>query len=119
VLRRLHQLTDVGIQVAIDDFGTGYSSLSYLQRVPFDVLKIDRAFIAALRQEQPSDTLVRTILDLGRTLGRTTVAEGVEEQSELDGLLELGCELGQGRLLGAPSDPETLERLFGMTSASA
>src|SRR3546814_12445199 len=64
VLRRLHRLKDLGVQIAIDDFGTGYSSLSYLQRVPFDVLKIDRAFIAALRQDRPSATLVRTILDL-------------------------------------------------------
>ena len=98
------------MQIAIDDFGTGYSSLSYLQRVPFDILKIDRAFVAALRHEDPQTTLVRTIMDLGRTLGRTAIAEGIEEQVELDGLLALGCELGQGMHFGGALDAATLER---------
>jgi len=119
VLRRLHRLKDLGVKIAIDDFGTGYSSLSYLQRVPFDILKIDRAFVAALRHEQPSGTLVRTIMDLGRTLGRVAIAEGIEEQIELDGLLELGCELGQGLHFGAAVDAGTLERTLGLLSASA
>ena len=110
VLRRLHRLKDLGVQIAIDDFGTGYSSLSYLQRVPFDLLKIDRAFVAALRHEDPQATLVRTIMDLSRTLGRTAVAEGIEEQAELDGLLALGCELGQGRLFGAAVPALELEQ---------
>ncbi|MGQ0432081.1 MAG: putative bifunctional diguanylate cyclase/phosphodiesterase [Microthrixaceae bacterium] len=109
VLRRLQQLKDLGVQIAIDDFGTGYSSLSYLQRVPFDILKIDRAFVSALRHEVPSSTLVRTITDLGRTLGRTVIAEGIEEQIELDGLLQLGCELGQGYHFGRPTGPAELE----------
>ena len=107
------------MQIAIDDFGTGYSSLSYLQRVPFDILKIDRAFVSTLRQEAPHTTLVRTIMDLGRTLGRSTIAEGIEEQIEVDGLLELGCELGQGHLFGRPVDPHTLARELGLMSASA
>jgi diguanylate cyclase (GGDEF)-like protein/PAS domain S-box-containing protein len=110
VLRRLHRLKDLGVQIAVDDFGTGYSSLSYLQRVPFDLLKIDRAFVAALRHEDPQATLVRTILDLSRTLGRTAVAEGIEEQAELDGLLALGCELGQGLLFGAAVSATELEQ---------
>ena len=119
VLRRLHNLKDLGVVIAIDDFGTGYSSLSYLQRVPFDILKIDRAFVSALRHEAPSTTLVRTILDLARTLGRTTIAEGIEEQIELEGLVELGCELGQGHHLGRPVDASTLERELGLYPASA
>ncbi len=109
VLQRLHRLKDLGVLIAIDDFGTGYSSLSYLQRVPFDILKIDRAFVAALRHEDPQATLVRTIMDLGRTLGRTAIAEGIEEQAELDGLLALGCELGQGRYFGPAVPAEELE----------
>ncbi|MFL6205466.1 MAG: putative bifunctional diguanylate cyclase/phosphodiesterase, partial [Acidimicrobiales bacterium] len=109
VLRRLHRLKDLGVQIAIDDFGTGYSSLSYLQRVPFDMLKIDRAFVATLRTEDAHSTLVRTIMDLGRTLGRTAVAEGIEEISELEGLLLLGCELGQGRHFAAALPPAELE----------
>jgi EAL domain-containing protein (putative c-di-GMP-specific phosphodiesterase class I) len=110
VLRRLQRLRDLGVQIAIDDFGTGYSSLSYLQRVPFDILKIDRSFVSTLRHEVPSATLVRTIMDLARTLGRSAVAEGIEEQIELDGLLELGCELGQGLHFGGAVPAATLER---------
>jgi diguanylate cyclase (GGDEF)-like protein/PAS domain S-box-containing protein len=110
VLRRLQRLKDLGVQIAIDDFGTGYSSLSYLQRVPFDILKIDRSFVSTLRHEVPSATLVRTIMDLARTLGRSAVAEGIEEQSELDGLLELGCELGQGLHFGGAVPAPVLER---------
>jgi diguanylate cyclase (GGDEF)-like protein/PAS domain S-box-containing protein len=119
VLQRLHRLKDLGVQIAIDDFGTGYSSLSYLQRVPFDILKIDRAFVATLRHEDPHTTLVRTIMDLGRTLGRTAIAEGIEEQVELDGLLALGCELGQGLHFGGAVDAATLEGQLGLLQASA
>jgi diguanylate cyclase (GGDEF)-like protein/PAS domain S-box-containing protein len=119
VLRRLHRLKDLGVQVAIDDFGTGYSSLSYLQRVPFDILKIDRAFVAALRSEEPQATLVRTIMDLARTLGRSAIAEGIEEQTELEGLLALGCELGQGKHFGVAQSAEELEAALDLVPASA
>lgn len=119
VLRRLHELKAMGVKLAIDNFGTGYSSLSYLQRVPFDVLKIDRTCVAALRNEEPESTLVRTIMDLGRTLDRTVVAEGVEEQAELDGLLALGCEVGQGYRLGRPASPESLELSLALHPHSA
>jgi diguanylate cyclase (GGDEF)-like protein/PAS domain S-box-containing protein len=118
MLRHLQQLKDLGVQIAIDDFGTGYSSLSYLQRVPFDMLKIDRPFVSALRHDLPSATLVRTILELGRSLGRTAIAEGVEEQVELDGLVELGCELGQGFHMGAPREAGALEGELGLLQAS-
>jgi len=119
VLRRLHRLKDLGVRIAIDDFGTGYSSLSYLQRVPFDILKIDRAFVAALRTEDAHSTLVRTIMDLSRTLGRAAIAEGIEEQSELDGLLKLGCELGQGRHFGAAQPAHELEAALHLVPSHA
>jgi EAL domain-containing protein (putative c-di-GMP-specific phosphodiesterase class I) len=119
VLRRLHRLKDLGVHIAIDDFGTGYSSLSYLQRVPFDILKIDRAFVAALRTEDPHSTLVRTIMDLSRTLGRAAIAEGIEEPSELEGLLLLGCELGQGRHFGAAQPAEELEQALHLVPPHA
>jgi EAL domain-containing protein (putative c-di-GMP-specific phosphodiesterase class I) len=102
------------VNIAIDDFGTGYSSLSYLQRVPFDILKIDRAFVATLRSEDPHSTLVRTIMDLARTLGRVAIAEGIEEQVELDGLLALGCELGQGRHFGLAQPGADLEEALSL-----
>jgi EAL domain-containing protein (putative c-di-GMP-specific phosphodiesterase class I) len=117
VLRRLHDLKDLGVQIAIDDFGTGYSSLSYLQRVPFDVLKIDRAFVAALRDGHPEATLVRTIMDLARTLGRTAIAEGVELPVEVDGLRRLGCEYGQGFLFGRATDAATLAAEHGLLAS--
>ena len=119
VLRRLHHLKDIGVMIAIDDFGTGYSSLSYLQRVPFDILKIDRTFVSALRQEDPPASLVRTIMDLSRTLGRTAVAEGIEDTAELEALLSLGCELGQGHHFSRATDAETLEHDLNLCPAPA
>jgi diguanylate cyclase (GGDEF)-like protein/PAS domain S-box-containing protein len=117
VLRRLHDLKDLGVQIAIDDFGTGYSSLSYLQRVPFDVLKIDRAFVAALREGHGEATLVRTIMDLAHTLGRNAIAEGVEREVEVEGLRRLGCEYGQGFLFGRASDAATLTAEHGLLAS--
>ncbi len=119
VLHRLHHLKDLGVAIAIDDFGTGYSSLSYLQRVPFDILKIDRAFVSALRHELPSSTLVRTIMDLSRTLGRAVIAEGIEEPIEVEALLALGCELGQGHHFGRAVDAATLEQDLELYPTSA
>jgi EAL domain-containing protein (putative c-di-GMP-specific phosphodiesterase class I) len=119
VLRRLQRLKDIGVSIAIDDFGTGYSAISYLQRVPFDLLKIDRTFVAALQVEAPGATLVRTIMDLAHTLGRPVIAEGVEQQVELDGLRQLGCEFGQGYLLGPPGDAATVQRGFDDLSETA
>jgi EAL domain-containing protein (putative c-di-GMP-specific phosphodiesterase class I) len=118
VLRRLHDLKDLGTSIAIDDFGTGYSSLSYLQRVPFDVLKIDRAFVLALREGHPEATLVRTIMDLARTLGRAAIAEGVEQPIEVEGLRLLGCELAQGFLFGKAADPATLALEHGLVATA-
>jgi diguanylate cyclase (GGDEF)-like protein len=117
VLRRLHDLKELGVQIAIDDFGTGYSSLSYLQRVPFDILKIDRAFVSALRDGHPEATLVRTIMDLSRTLGRSAIAEGVEQPIEVDGLRRLGCEFAQGYLFGKAADAETVTLEHGLLAS--
>ena len=119
VLRRLHQLKDLGVDIAIDHFGTGYSSLSYLQRVPFDILKIDRGLVSTLRDQDPESTLVPTIIDLARTLGRRAIAEGIEQQVELDGLRQLDCELGQGYHLRRPGDASTLEAELGLRSLPA
>jgi diguanylate cyclase (GGDEF)-like protein/PAS domain S-box-containing protein len=91
----LHQLKALGVRLAIDDFGTGYSSLSYLHSFPVDILKIDRSFVERVGTESDSE-FVRTIVQLGRSLSLTTVAEGIQESSQLDALLQAGCELGQG-----------------------
>jgi EAL domain-containing protein (putative c-di-GMP-specific phosphodiesterase class I) len=118
-IETLRSIRTLGVDVAIDDFGTGYSSLSYLQRVPFDLLKIDQIFVRALRQQPPSATLVRTILELSGALGRVAVAEGIEEQIEVDGLLELGCELGQGPLLAPVGDASTIAEWAGIRGSAA
>ena len=95
LLDALHQLKELGVRLAIDDFGTGYSSLSYLHRFPVDILKIDRSFVERVGTDSDSE-FVRTIVQLGRSLSLTTVAEGIQDVAQLGALLDAGCELGQG-----------------------
>jgi predicted signal transduction protein with EAL and GGDEF domain len=87
-----------GIKLALDDFGTGYSSLSYLSELPFDTLKIDRSFIKSLHDRPESLKVVTAIIGLSRSLGLTTIAEGVETERDAQLLSELGCDLVQGFL---------------------
>jgi diguanylate cyclase (GGDEF)-like protein/PAS domain S-box-containing protein len=95
----MHQLKSLGVQIALDDFGTGYSSLSYLHRFPLDSLKIDRAFVSRIMED---DEIIRTILTLGRNLGLKVVAEGVETAEQVEKLQELGCEYAQGYYFSVP-----------------
>ncbi|WP_239163212.1 putative bifunctional diguanylate cyclase/phosphodiesterase [Paractinoplanes rishiriensis] len=99
VLRVLH---DGGIQLSIDDFGTGHSSMAYLQKLPLDEMKIDRSFVRQLEPGQGDEVLVRSAITLGHSLGLTVVAEGVEDQTTMDRLRELGCDIAQGYHLGRP-----------------
>jgi Amt family ammonium transporter len=101
-LQILNHLKLRGFRIALDDFGTGYSSLSYLSRYPFDVIKIDRSFVAALGTEDSANAIVRSIIDLGRGLGMRVVAEGVETIEQAMYLSETGCDELQGYLLGRP-----------------
>ncbi len=98
----LQQLTALKVRIAIDDFGTGYSSLSYLHSFPVDTIKIDQTFIQKLDDSATSLALVRTVIDLARAVGGTTVAEGVENQRQLDILSDLRCDLVQGFLFSRP-----------------
>ena len=107
-----------GITVAIDDFGTGYSSLAYLQQLPVDALKIDRTFIAASARSRESDPLIQTLVQLGRSLGLRTVAEGIEDEAQLAHLRELGCDTGQGYLFAPPLEVAALERLLAEQAAA-
>ncbi|MEN9891615.1 MAG: hypothetical protein RLY78_1910 [Pseudomonadota bacterium] len=111
-LRHLHQLRQCGVQVALDDFGTGYSSLAYLRRFPFDTLKIDRAFVRELMSRHDARAIVQTIIELARTLGMHTLAEGVEEPAQLQLLREAGCEAIQGWLVARPMPLDELRRLL-------
>jgi diguanylate cyclase (GGDEF)-like protein len=110
--RRLIQLKELGVRVAIDDFGTGYSSLAHLQRFPVDALKIDRSFISGLKYNQEGETLIRTLVQLGKALSIETFAEGIEQQQELSLLRDENCEGGQGFLFARPLDVEAAERFF-------
>ena len=98
----LRALKELGVKLAIDDFGTGYSSLSYLQRLPVDVLKIDRSFVATLDTSGADVALVRSIIALGDALGLETVAEGIEEPGQLQELISLGAGFGQGYYFSRP-----------------
>jgi diguanylate cyclase (GGDEF)-like protein/PAS domain S-box-containing protein len=98
-IQLMHQLKSLGVQIALDDFGTGYSSLSYLHRFPLDSLKMDRAFVSRIMED---DEIIRTILTLGRNLGLKMVAEGVETAEQVKRLQELGCEFAQGYYFSVP-----------------
>jgi len=100
------------VHIAIDDFGTGYSSLGYLKRLPVDELKIDRSFVTSMARNASDATIVRSAIDLGRNLGLTVVAEGVENAEALEHLKELGCGVAQGYFTGEPAPAELLSELL-------
>jgi EAL domain-containing protein (putative c-di-GMP-specific phosphodiesterase class I) len=98
----------LGIGLEIDDFGTGYSSLSYLQRLPFDTVKVDRSFIKELGVSAESSEIVKTIMELARSLQMDVVAEGVETEDQFQQLAALGCQYVQGYYFSRPvSAPAT------------
>jgi diguanylate cyclase (GGDEF)-like protein len=99
VLRAIH---DLDVTIAMDDFGTGYSSLAYLQRLPINVLKIDRSFIAPMLHDRDSVAIVRAILGLASALGMETTAEGVESEELIETLIGLGCDIAQGYHFARP-----------------
>ena len=99
---RLNRLKQLGVMVAIDDFGTGYSSLAYLRKFPVDVLKIDRSFVADMHRSPDAAALIHTLVELGRTLGLVTLAEGIEQQDQLEGLRGEQCDHGQGFIFSRP-----------------
>jgi diguanylate cyclase (GGDEF)-like protein len=118
--RRLTAIKELGVRIAIDDFGTGYSSLAHLQRFPVDALKIDRSFISGLQHNLEGETLVRTLVQLGKALSIETFAEGIEQQRELSLLRDEDCDTGQGFLFARPLDaPATEAFLQGWTKQTA
>jgi diguanylate cyclase (GGDEF)-like protein/PAS domain S-box-containing protein len=107
-LERFRELKALGVRLAIDDFGMGYSSLSYLHRFPIDILKIDRAFVSRLTEQDGGPELARAVVMLATTLGLETVAEGIENESQVAMLLDLGCVAGQGFLFATSSSLEVV-----------
>lgn len=98
----LDQLKSAGVQLAIDDFGTGYSSIAYLQKLPADIVKIDRSFVSDMVNGNRERVLVRSMMELSHSLGYRVVAEGVETQEEADLLQAMGCDEIQGYWLSRP-----------------
>ena len=107
--RRLTAIKQLGVRIAIDDFGTGYSSLAHLQRFPVDALKIDRSFISGLSQNEQGETLIHTLVQLGKALSIETFAEGIEQHHELSMLKDEDCIGGQGFLYARPLDAAATE----------
>ncbi len=101
--RVLQRLKEIGVKVAVDDFGTGFSSLAYLKRFPVDALKVDRAFVKDLEDANNDGAFVRAIISLAEALGLDIVAEGVENQAQVDQLIQLGCIRAQGYFFGRPA----------------
>ena len=104
----LGNIRALGVGISMDDFGTGYSSLSYLMNYPFTKIKIDKSFIMGLGTEPNSKAVVSAIIGLGRSLGMTVTAEGIERPDDLDYLRGIGCGQGQGYLIGRAIPSEQL-----------
>jgi diguanylate cyclase (GGDEF)-like protein len=115
---RLHQLKALGVRIAVDDFGTGYSSLAYLRRFPADLLKIDRSFIAGIATSKESAALIHTLVRLGKTLDIQTLAEGIEDQAQLEVLRRERCDQGQGFLFSRPLEADTVEQFLNAAQAT-
>jgi diguanylate cyclase (GGDEF)-like protein len=111
MVERLTELKTLGLRLAIDDFGTGYSSLSYLGHFPFDILKIDKAFIETDGDPSQRD-VARAIIDLGKTLQLEVVAEGIERDDQRESLQAMNCEIGQGFLFSEPLQADEVDGLM-------
>jgi diguanylate cyclase (GGDEF)-like protein/PAS domain S-box-containing protein len=109
---RLRELKALGLSLAVDDFGTGYSSLGYLHSFPIDVLKIDRTFVRGMGGGSSQPPIAETIIGLAKTMRLSTVAEGIEQESEVEALRSLGCRFGQGFLFAEARPPEDLGRFL-------
>jgi len=111
-IERLKQLKQLGVLLAIDDFGTGYSSLNYVRRFPVDILKVDKSFIDEVNEGGESSALTAAVIELAGILNLTPVAEGIERPDQLERLMELKCDLGQGYLFARPLEPDALGALL-------
>ncbi|MDX6257580.1 MAG: hypothetical protein QOJ11_3914 [Frankiales bacterium] len=112
VAAQLGELRELGIRLAIDDFGTGYSGLSYLDRLPVDILKVDKAFVDRLDEPSTRPPLAGAIVGLGEMLGLDVVAEGIETSSQRHAMVDLGCRHGQGYLFSRPVDLDAFRALI-------
>jgi diguanylate cyclase (GGDEF)-like protein len=119
VVTAIKWLHERGIRIAIDDFGTGYSSIAYLKRLPFDIIKLDRAFVKDIGQSAASDAIALAILGMARNLGKEVVAEGVETVEQREFLERHGCDAAQGYLWSKPLAAREFETLVRTWKAEA
>ena len=101
-------LRDIGVQISIDDYGTGLSTLEYLKKIPASEIKIDQSFVRGICDNRSDRLMVQSTIGLAHSLGRRVVAEGVEQRAVLDTLIEMGCDVGQGYIIGRPASVESL-----------
>ena len=118
-LPKLTELRRLGVGLSVDDFGTGYSSLRHLSSLPVNSLKIDRAFVADLQRGSNEAAVVRAIVLLGNSLGKTIIAEGIETSAQMEQLLQMGCTAGQGFHLSRPLAPALIDQLLDGMAAQA
>ncbi len=111
-IQRLRELKEIGVQLAVDDFGTGYSSLNYIRRFPVDILKVDKSFIDGVSDRGEESALTAAIIELAGILKLRPVAEGIERADQLERLLDLKCNMGQGFYFARPLPKEGLEELL-------
>lgn len=109
----LDALRSSGVRIAIDDYGTGLSTLDYLKKVPANEIKIDQSFIKAMRFNRSDLIMVQSTIALAHSLGRTVVAEGVEDRQCLDELSAMGCDVAQGFVIGRPMGVRELVQRIG------
>jgi EAL domain-containing protein (putative c-di-GMP-specific phosphodiesterase class I) len=118
VKSRLQDLRALGVRLAVDDFGAGYSSLAYLQRLPFDKLKIDRGFVAALDRSANTGVIIQAIVALGRALGMSVLIEGVETEEQRVLMRLAGCNEMQGFLFAKPAPREEIDWLMATETST-
>ena len=109
--KHLDELKQMGLRIAIDDFGTGYSSLSYLNKLPADLLKVDKSFIDQMNATDSTRQYVAAIISIGHIMNMEVIAEGVEEEEQMETLRNIGCDFIQGFIWGRPIPPEEAEKL--------
>jgi EAL domain-containing protein (putative c-di-GMP-specific phosphodiesterase class I) len=113
VVSRMLELKALGVAFAIDDFGTGYSSLSYLKQFPIDILKVDKSFVDDVGRSDKASALTRAIVEIAQSLNLDTIAEGIEEEQQAEGLRDLGCRFGQGYFFARPIPCEDIDLFLG------
>jgi len=118
VERALKLLSQEGVKIALDDFGTGYASLRHLRQFPVDIIKIDRSFIAEMRERQEDAEIVRAVINLGQSLGMEVVAEGIENEEQACELRRMGCGYGQGFLYARAFASDQMARFIAENGAN-